>query len=132
VAIHNRTRERAAALVERLQPLVGRAAVIAESNDPAGYDLAVNCTSQGLQPDDPLPFDPQRLDADAAVVDIIMTSEPTALLRACRARGLRAEAGFEMLAQQVPEFLRFFGFEALAQKLQGDLAGVRALLAPRK
>jgi shikimate dehydrogenase len=132
LAIHNRTRDRAAALVERLQPLLGDAAVIADSNDPAGYDLVVNCTSQGLKPDDPLPFDPQRLDAGASVVDIIMTREPTPLLRACRARGLRAEPGFEMLVQQVPEYLRFFGFDALAHKLQGDLTGMRALLAPRK
>jgi shikimate dehydrogenase len=132
LAIHNRTRDRAAALVQRLQPLLGDAAVIAASNDPAGYDLVVNCTSQGLKPDDPLPFDPQRLDAGASVVDIIMTREPTPLLRACRARGLRAEPGFEMLVQQVPEYLRFFGFDALAQKLQGDLTGMRALLAPRK
>src|SRR5205085_8594590 len=132
LAVHNRTRGRAAALVERLQPLVGRAAVVAESNDPVGYDLVVNCTSQGLKADDPLPFDPQRLDAGAAVVDIIMTREPTPLLRAVRARGLRAEPGFEMLVQQVPEYLRFFGFEALAKKLQADLGGVRALLHPRK
>jgi len=132
LAVYNRTRDRAVALVERLQPLVGGAAVVAQSNDPAGYDLVVNCTSQGLQPGDALPFDPQRLDPGAAVVDIIMSRDPTPLLRQCRERGLRAEAGFEMLVQQVPEYLRFFGFDALAQKLQADLGGVRALLLPRK
>ncbi len=36
-----------------------------------------------------------------------------------------------MLVQQVPEYLRFFGFDALAQAMQADLAGVRALLQPR-
>lgn len=132
LAIHNRTRDRATTLVERLKSLVQAPAVVAESNDPAGYDLVVNCTSQGLKPGDALPFDPQRLDAGAAVVDIIMTREPTPLLQAVRARGLRAEPGFEMLVQQVPEYLRFFGLDALAQKLQGDLGGVRALLLPRK
>ena len=60
-----------------------------------------------------------------------MSREPTALLRACRARGVRAEAGYEMLVQQVPEYLRFFGYEALAQTLQADLGSVRALLYPR-
>jgi shikimate dehydrogenase len=132
LAIYNRTRDRAAALVERLQPLVGAAARVVESNDPAGYDLVVNCTSQGLKPDDALPFDPQRLDAGAAVVDIIMSREPTPLLRACRARGLRAEPGFEMLVQQVPEYLRFFGYGELAQKLQTDLSSVRAMLEPKR
>ncbi|MBU6257166.1 MAG: shikimate dehydrogenase [Burkholderiales bacterium] len=131
LAVYNRTRDRAAALVARLQPLVGAAAVVADSADPAGYDLVVNCTSQGLKPGDPLPFEPRRVDAGAAVVDIIMSREPTPLLAACRARGLRAEAGFEMLVQQVPEYLRFFGFDDLALKLQADLGEVRTLLAPK-
>jgi shikimate dehydrogenase len=132
LAVYNRTRERAASLVQRLNTLIGDAASVATSNDPAGFDLVVNCTSQGLKPDDAPPFDPQRLDAGAAVVDIIMTREPTALLRACRERGIRAEAGFEMLVQQVPEYLRFFGFDALAGKLQADLSPIRALLYPKK
>ena len=131
LAVFNRTRERAQALVERLRPIVGSAAAVAASADPAGFDLVVNCTSQGLKPDDPLPFDPARVDAGAAVVDIIMTKAPTPLLAQCRARGLKAEAGFEMLVQQVPEYLRFFGFDDLAQTLQTDLGEVRSLLTPR-
>lgn len=131
LAVYNRTRGRAASLVERLGPIIGSAAVVAENADPAGYDLIVNCTSQGLKAGDALPFDAQRVDAGAAVVDIIMSREPTALLRACRARGVRAEAGFEMLVQQVPEYLRFFGFDALAGTVQADLAEVRALLYPK-
>jgi shikimate dehydrogenase len=131
LAIYNRTADRAAALVERLAPLVGSAARVAAGNDPAGFDLVVNCTSQGLKPDDPLPFDPARVDAGAAVVDIIMTKVPTPLLAQCRVRGLKAEAGFEMLVQQVPEYLRFFGFDALAKTLQADLGVVRSLLIPK-
>jgi shikimate dehydrogenase len=131
LAVFNRTRDRAQALVDRLHPLVGAAAVVADSADPAGFDLIVNCTSQGLKPDDPLPFEPARVDAHAAVVDIIMTKQPTPLLRLCRERGLEAEAGFEMLVQQVPEYLRFMGFEALAQTLQTDLGVVRSLLYPK-
>jgi shikimate dehydrogenase len=131
LAVFNRTRERARSLVDRLQPIVGPAAVVADRADPAGFDLIVNCSSQGLKPDDALPFDPARVDAGAAVVDIIMSKVPTPLLRACRARGLKAEAGFEMLVQQVPEYLRFFGFDAIAQQLQADLGGVRALLTPK-
>jgi hypothetical protein len=51
-------------------------------------------------------------------------------LRACRARGLKAEAGFEMLVQQVPAYLRFFDFDALAKTLQTDMGAVRSLLYP--
>jgi shikimate dehydrogenase len=131
IAIFNRTADKAQALVRRLVPIVGAAAVVAPSNDPAGYDLVVNCTSQGLKPDDPMPVDPARLGAGAVVVDIIMSRQPTPLLQACRARGVRAEAGFEMLVQQVPEYLRFFGFDAIAERLQGDLSEVRSLLTPK-
>ena len=130
LAVFNRTRDRAEALVERLRPISG-AAFVAASNDPAGFDLIVNCTSQGLKADDPLPFDPTRVDAGAAVVDIIMSKQATPLLRLCRERGLKAEAGFEMLVQQVPEYLRFFGFDALAKTLQTDLGSVRSLLYPK-
>jgi shikimate dehydrogenase len=131
LAVSNRNRDRAASLVERLRPIAGQAAVVADSADPAGFDLVVNCTSQGLKPEDPLPFDPARVPAGAAVVDIIMTRQPTPLLRACRERGIRAEAGFEMLVQQVPEYLRFFGFDAVALALQSDLGEVRSLLYPK-
>ncbi|MFZ4289146.1 shikimate dehydrogenase family protein [Variovorax sp. HJSM1_2] len=131
LAVFNRTRDRAAALATRLQALIGDAAVVADNADPAGFDLIVNCTSQGLKADDPMPFDPARVDAGAAVVDIIMSREPTPLLRACRARGIRAEAGFEMLVQQIPEYLRFFGFDSIAQSVQSDLSAVRALLYPK-
>lgn len=131
LAVYNRTRDRATALVDRLKPIAGHAVSVAESNDPAGYDLIVNCTSQGLKPEDPLPFDPQRVASGACVVDIIMTREPTPLLRALRERGIRAEAGFEMLVQQVPEYLRFMGFEALSRTLQADLSVVRSLLYPK-
>ncbi len=131
LAIYNRSPDRAHALVDRLQPIVGEAASLARSADPAGFNLIVNCTSQGLKPDDALPFDPARVDAGAAVVDIIMSRQATPLLRDCRARGLQAEAGFEMLVQQVPEYLRFFGFDDLAQTLQSDLSEVRALLYPK-
>jgi shikimate dehydrogenase len=130
LTVFNRTRARAEELAVRLRA-ISAAAVVADSADPAGYDLIVNCTSQGLKPDDPLPFDPARVDASAAVVDIIMSRQPTPLLRECRLRGLRAEAGFEMLVQQVPEYLRFFGFEAVAQTLQSDLGAVRELLYPK-
>ena len=131
LAVFNRTRDRAAALVQRLRPLVGDAAQVADSADPSGFDLVVNCTSQGLKSDDPLPFDPARIDAGTAVVDIIMSKQPTPLLRLCRERGLQAEAGFEMLVQQIPEYLRFFGFDGVAQALQADMGEVRSLLYPK-
>jgi shikimate dehydrogenase len=84
-----------------------------------------------LKAADPLPVDVLLVDQGAAVVDIIMTREPTPLLKACAQRGIAAHAGFEMLVQQIPEYLKFFGMTGLAQTLQSDLSEVRGLLYPK-
>ncbi len=131
VAVHNRSLDRAEALVSRLKDSAGPRAGVAENADPSGYDLIVNCTSQGLKPGDPLPVDVSRIPAGSTLVDIIMSREPTPLLKACAERGIAAHPGFEMLVQQVPEYLRFFGMPQMAQILQQDLSEVRELLAPR-
>lgn len=131
LVIANRSLHKAQAIVDRLTPRFAVRLDCTSSTDPSGFDVVINCTSQGLKPDDALPTDPARIDAGAAVVDIIMTREPTPLLAACRARGLAAHAGFEMLVQQVPEYMRFFGLPELAATLQNDLSGVRKLLYPQ-
>ena len=131
LAIYNRSTGRATELVNRLTPAFGSMVAVVETADPAGYNLIVNCTSQGLKADDVLPFDPRRVDKGAAVVDIIMTRQPTPLLRACAELGVPAHAGFEMLVQQIPEYLKFFGMPELAQTLQVDLSEVRTLLYPQ-
>jgi shikimate dehydrogenase len=122
---------RAQGVARRLRAAFSANVTTPEHNDPAGYDLVVNATPLGLHDHDPLPFDVARVDADAAVVDILMTRQPTPLLKACAARGLAAHAGYEMLVQQIPEYLSFFGFDTLAKELQADSSEVRALLQPR-
>ena len=65
--------------------------------------------------------------ADTAVVDILMKNQPTPLLRACQARGITAHPGFEMMVQQVPEYLSFFGFDEHRAGGAGRCQRVRAL-----
>jgi shikimate dehydrogenase len=131
LSIANRSVAKAQAIVDRLKPRYPIALDCTNSTDPAGFDVIVNCTSQGLSQTDQLPVDPARMNPGAVVVDIIMTKEPTPLLKACRERGIAAHPGFEMLVQQVPEYLRFFGMPELAETLQHDLSEVRQLLLPR-
>jgi shikimate dehydrogenase len=100
------------------------------SADPAGFDLVINATPLGLRDDDPLPFDVARLDPGAAVIDILMKPQPTPLLRACAERGISAHPGFEMLVQQVPDYLAFFGMPRIAEQLRADLSEVRRSLLP--
>jgi shikimate dehydrogenase len=131
LSIANRSVAKAQAIIDRLKPRYPVALDCTESTDPAGFDVIVNCTSQGLSQSDALPVDPARMSPGAVVVDIIMTREPTPLLKACRERGIVAHPGFEMLVQQVPEYMRFFGMPELAETLQHDLSEVRQLLLPR-
>ncbi len=112
----------------QLNVAFGTRVTAAASADPAGFDLVINSTPLGLKPSDPLPFDVARLAPGAAVVDILMKERPTPLLQACAARGINAFPGFEMLLQQMPEYLSFFGMHELAQAMQEDASEVRALL----
>ncbi len=119
---------RAQALAQRLAPHVGAKQVVAASNDPAGFDLVINATPLGLSMSDPLPFQPDCLDPGARVVDILMKPEGTPLLKACAAYGVLAHPGFEMLVQQVPDYLEFFGLADAARAVCADLAAVRSLI----
>jgi len=84
--------------------------VTVATNDPAGYDLAVNATPLGMNPGDPLPFDVARLSTSAFVGEVVMKQEITPLLEAARARGCRYQVGTDMLFEMIPPYLEFFGF----------------------
>jgi shikimate dehydrogenase len=127
IALFDSTPGRTDAVARKLSTEFGVDVVSAATPDPAGFDLVVNATPLGLKAGDPMPFDVARLDPGTAVVDILMKNQPTPLLRACRARGITAHPGFEMMVQQVPEYLSFFGFDAIAKAVQADPSEVRAL-----
>ncbi len=80
------------------------------SNDPAGFDLVVNATPMGMNEGDPLPVDVECLSAVTFVGDVVMKSEITAFLAAARAQGCRVQVGSDMLFEQIPSYLEYFGF----------------------
>jgi len=127
LALYDKAAGRSQVAAARLAAAFGVDVVSAPTPDPAGFDLVVNSTPLGLEAGDPLPFDVARLEPGAVVVDILMKNQPTPLLRACRARGVTAHPGFEMLVQQVPEYLSFFGYDDIACAVQADPTDVRAL-----
>jgi len=110
---------------ERLAQRFNNEKVSVPGADPAGFDLIINATPLGLNSDDPLPVDVSRIDPTAKVVDILMKHKPTPLLQACAKRNIEAYPGFEMLVQQVPDYLRFFGMPDIADKVKDDLSDVR-------
>jgi shikimate dehydrogenase len=99
--------ERLAARLRRHFPTV---TVGERDNDPVGYRLVVNATPLGMSAGDPLPFDPARLDGDAFVGDVVLTTELSPLLKAVARRGCRYQVGTDMLFEQIPAYLEFFGY----------------------
>lgn len=80
------------------------------SNDPADYDLVVNCTPLGMGANDPLPVDVTRLSPHTFVGEVVMKQEITPMLAAAKARGCRTQVGTDMLFEMIPAYLEFFGF----------------------
>jgi shikimate dehydrogenase len=80
------------------------------SNDPKGFDLIVNATPLGMKAGDPLPFDTARIDKSTFVGEVVMKQEVTPLLKAAQEIGCRTQVGTDMLFEQIPAYLEFFGF----------------------
>lgn len=99
-------------LAARLARHYPKLALAAGSNDPKGYDIVVNATPLGMRPGDPLPMDARRIDATAFVGEVVMKAEETPFLAAARARGCATQIGMDMLYEQIPAYLEFFGFPA--------------------
>jgi shikimate dehydrogenase len=97
-------------LATRLRRYHPELEVIEGSGDPAGCDLAVNCTPLGMKPGDPLPMDVSRLAATTFVGEVVMSVEVTQLVAAARERGCRTQVGIDMLFEMIPAYLEFFGF----------------------
>jgi len=97
-------------LAERLGLNYPKLRVTLGSNDPAGCDVVVNATPLGMKSDDPLPMDVTRIAPSAFVGEVVMKSEMTPFLAAARERGCQYQIGTDMLFEQIPAYLEFFGF----------------------
>ena len=97
------------ALAQRLKDNYPKMAVFTGSNDPAEHDLVVNATPMGMYEGDPLPMDVSRLSPDTFVGEVVMKAETTAFVAAAQARGCRTQVGTDMLYEQIPAYLEYFG-----------------------
>ena len=100
----------AVALAARLAAHYPALAIATGDNDPAFHDIIVNATPLGSADGDPLPLDPLRLSAGMTVGEVVMRETFTPLLRAAQASGCRVQVGTDMLFEQIPAYLEFFGF----------------------
>jgi shikimate dehydrogenase len=100
----------AEALGDRLRQHYSALQVATGSNDPTGYDIVVNATPLGMKPGDPLPVDISKIPSTTFVGEVVMKEEYTPLLRAARDKGCTVQVGTDMLFEQIPAYLEFFGF----------------------
>jgi shikimate dehydrogenase len=98
------------ALAERIRASYPNLKVTAGSNDPAAFDIVVNATPLGMKAGDPLPMDVARISPSTLVGEVVMKQEITPFLAAARERGCEVQVGTDMLFEQIPAYLEFFGF----------------------
>jgi len=115
----------AEALAQRLRAHYAQLRVRTGSNDPAGWDVIVNATPLGMKPGDALPFDIARIGPGTFVGEVVMASEYTPLLKAARARGCEVQVGTDMLFEQIPAYLEFFGFGSTTPEALRAVAQLR-------
>ena len=96
-------------LADRLRAHYPALEITAGSNDPAGFDLVVNATPMGMNAGDAMPMDVSRINARTFVGEVVMKTEMTAFLDAAKARGCPVQIGSDMLFEQIPAYLEFFG-----------------------
>jgi shikimate dehydrogenase len=110
IALYDVSASSMEALAERLRQNYSHLKVPLGSNDPSGFDVVVNATPLGMKAGDPMPVDVSRLSPSTYVAEVVMKQETTAFLAAAQARGCKTQVGIDMLFEQIPAYLEFFGF----------------------
>ncbi|HEY7769198.1 shikimate dehydrogenase [Longimicrobium sp.] len=125
IFIVNRTPERSSELAERFRTPSVRIDTASSADDLRGgrFDLAINSTSLGLKPGDPLPLHPQASTLTIGVaLDLVYSPSETHWVHEMRACGIPAADGKEMLIQQgAAAFRHWFGVDAPVDVMRAAL-----------
>lgn len=109
LAVFDVNADAADGLAARLRQHYPQLQVLTGSTDPVGFDLVVNATPLGMNEGDAMPLDVTRLSPSTFVGEVVMKTETTAFLVAAMARGCQVQVGSDMLFEQIPAYLEFFG-----------------------
>ena len=125
MGLHDATAAAADGLADRLRKHYPALEVRTGSNDPSGYALVANGTPLGMNDGDPLPMDVSRISPSTFVGEVVMKQEMTPFLRAVAARGCKYQVGTDMLFEQIPAYLEFFGFPTTTPENLRAVAQIR-------
>ena len=112
------------ALTDRLRMHYPALKIFPGCNDPEGWDIVVNATPLGMNVGDPMPLDVRRLAPSTFVGEVVMKQDVTPFLAAARARGCETQIGLDMLFEQIPAYLEFFGLPPTSAEELRRLAAV--------
>ena len=119
----------ARALADRLREHVPGLQVKVGGNDPALHDLIVNATPLGMREGDPHPIDLQRLQTRHWVAEVVLSAKPTPLMRKASELGCPLQVGTDMLFEQIPAYLEYFGLPTTTAE---HLRQVAQLVPPQR
>jgi shikimate dehydrogenase len=122
IALFDTNPMKGSALANRLRSNYPRLPVTVGTPDPAGFDLVVNASPLGMNDDDPLPLDIARLSANCFVGEVVLKREATPLVAAARSLGCQTVVGTDVLFEQIPAYLEFFGLPTTTAANLRDLA----------
>jgi shikimate dehydrogenase len=126
VLIYNRTQERARALARRIGGSRTRVVSVARELEGEDFDIVVNATRLGVDPDDESPIDFATLNRAGAAMDLVYGATATPFVRAAEAVGIRATDGMEMLVQQgAAAFELWWGREAPVDAMREAVRALR-------
>jgi 3-dehydroquinate dehydratase / shikimate dehydrogenase len=120
VTLINRGSERG----EHAATLLGLPYLPLHDFDAEGYDIVVNATPVGRDTDE-VPFKLERLNDDAAVIDLVYGSRPTPLIDTIRARRQIAIDGRDVLVTQVRHQFRLMTGKEMSAALAHEVLGQR-------
>jgi shikimate dehydrogenase len=112
----------AQSLAQRLRIHHPDVEVVVGPNDPADMDLVVNATPLGMNAGDPMPMNMDRLSAHTFVGEVVLKQHMTAFLQAAQERGCPYQVGSDMLYEQIPAYLEFFGLPTTTPEQLRSLA----------
>ena len=116
-------------LADRLRAYYGALKISTGSNDPKGYDVVVNATPMGMNDGDEMPMDVSRIERTTFVGEVVMKQEMTAFLAAAQVRGCAVQVGTDMLFEQIPAYLEFFGFPTTTPEVLRSVARLTPSIA---
>ena len=122
LALFDPNTAQAEALAARLRQHYPDLAVETGSNDPQGFDLVANASPLGMYDGDALPLDVARIAPDAFVGEVVLSRPITPFLAAAQARGCIIQVATDMLFEQIPAYLEYFGLETTTPEVLRQVA----------